>query len=212
MAGVLVCGSGGIGFSQERPKSPLETLEGIFRPRRKPAGTRGPICLITPGLSPEQTPLSQIPVVLSDRPLFLWAKPVARVEVRSTRTGTVVWTQTLPPDRRSVTYRGTPLQPGETYSIIAFGRQKQPLNTAEDAQFRLLDAPQRKLTTARLNRQAAELQHNALPAEHIAIAQAIDLTQKSLFSDAFQQLYGLPHRSPELTVFLTTIAAQVCSL
>jgi hypothetical protein len=202
----------GIGITQERQKSPLETLEGIFRPRRRPAGTRGPICLITPGLSPEQTPLSQIPVILSDRPLFLWERPVTRVEIRSTRNGAVVWQHRVQPDRRSVVYRGTPLQPGETYSVVAFGRQNQPLNAAEYTQFKLLDAQQRQRLTAILQQRAAELKHKAFAPEDIAIAQAIELTQNALFSDAFERLYSLPQRSPKLTAFLTTIATQVCQL
>jgi len=197
-------------FSQVKQESALEILQGIFRPRRRPAGTRGPICLITPGLKPEWVSLSEIPFILSDRPLFVWQKPVTRVEVRLAPSGTVVWQQSLPPDRRRILYQGTPLQPSQTYQVVAFGRRNDPLNIGEDAQFSLVSPAQRTQIISDLTRKEAELSKQNRPAEEIAIAKAIDLSKRSLLSDAFQILDAIPNRSPQLNSFLTDIAAKAC--
>lgn len=196
-------------FSQQRQKSALEILQEIFRPKPRPAGTRGPICLITPGLKPERVALSDIPIVLSDRPLFLWQQPVTRVEVQLATSGTIVWDQSLPPNSRSILYQGVPLQPGQTYQVIAFGRN-YPLNTGEDAQFTVLDTKQRSQISADLAQKETELKNQNRSAEDIAIAQASYLAQQSLFSDAFQLLYSLPEQSPKLNSFLTDITPKVC--
>jgi len=200
----------GSAFSQIRQKSALETLQSIFRPRRRPGGTRGPVCLITPGLRPGWVPLSAIPFVLSDRPLFVWQRPVAGVEVRLAKTNAVVWHQSLPSKTQRILYRGAPLQPGQIYQVIAFGRNNAPLNVGEDAQFRLVDASQRDETIRELAATEAKLNQRKRSAEVIVIAKAIALSNRSLLSDAYQLLDALPNRSPELTAFLTKISANVC--
>ncbi|WP_448282500.1 hypothetical protein [Phormidesmis priestleyi] len=200
-----------LAFSQVKQKSALETLQGIFRPRRRPAGTRGPICLITPGLKPAWVSLSGIPFVLSDRPLFLWQQPVTRVEVRLATSNAVVWSQTLPPNSRSIFYHGTPLQSNQTYQVVAFGSKNYPLNTGEDAQFTLVSTNERARISADMAQKETELKHQNRSTEEIAIAQAIDLSKQSLLSDAFQLLYSLPDRSPKLNSFLTDIMTKACS-
>lgn len=188
-------------FSQVKQESVFETLQGIFRPRRRPAGTRGPICLITPGLKPEWVSLSEIPFVLSDRPLFLWQQPVTRVEVQLATDNTVVWNQSLPPNSRSILYQGAPLQPSQTYQVVAFGRKNDPLNNGEDAQFSLVSVEQRAQIISDLARRKVELSKQNRSEEEIAIAQAIDLSKRSLLSDAFQLLDAVAERSPQANHF-----------
>jgi len=197
-------------LSQTRQKSVLETLQNIFRPKRRIGGTRGPICLITPGLRPEGMPLSETPFVLSDRPLFVWQKPIARVEVRLAKTNAVVWHQALPLQSQRILYQGTPLQPGQTYQVVAFGRSNAPLNVGEDAQFTLVDASQRDKISRELALTEAALKEQKRSPEAIAIAKAIELSNRSLLSDAYQLLDALPMRSPELSAVLTKLSDKVC--
>lgn len=195
---------------QARQRSVLETLQNIFRPRRRLGGTRGPICLITPGLRPEGMPLSETPFILNDRPLFVWQKPVARVEVRLAKTKAVVWQQALPPQSQRLLYRGTPLQPGQTYQVVAFGRNHTPLNVGEDAQFTLVEAQQRDQVIQALAATEASSKQQNRSLEETAIAKAVELANRSLLSDAYQLLDALPKRSPKLSAFLTKLPAKVC--
>jgi hypothetical protein len=197
-------------LSQTRQKSILETLQSLFRPRRRSAATRGPICLITPGLRPEGMPLSETPFVLNDRPLFVWQKPIARLEVRLARTNAVVWHHALSPQSQRLLYRGTPLQPGQTYQVVAFGRSHNPLNVGEDAQFTLVDASQRDQMSRELAATEAALKKQKRSPEEIAIAKAIELSNRSLLSDAYQLLDLLPNKSSGLEVFLAKLSAGVC--
>lgn len=197
-------------FVQGQPPNTLDLLEDIFRPRPKPAGTRGPICLITPGVQSERSSLGEAPQIWSDRPLFVWQRPVASAAVHLANSNTVIWKQALPPDGRSLLYQGPPLQPGQTYEVIAFGRKNQPLNTGEDAQFTLLEAEQRTQIAKKLAIKAAELEQRNHSEEAIAIANAIEFTNRSLLSDALQVLYSVPNRSPRLNSFLTETSTQVC--
>ncbi len=199
-----------LALSQTRQKSVLETLQNIFRPKRRLGGTRGSICLLTPGLRPEGMPLSETPFIWNDRPLFVWQKTVARVEVRLAKTNAVVWQQALPPQSQRLLYRGTPLQPGQTYQVVAFGRNRTPLNVGEDAQFTLVDAQQRdKVIQALAATEASSKQQNR-SLEEPAIAKAVELANRSLLSDAYQLLDALPTRSPKLSAFLTRLPTQVC--
>lgn len=206
----LVEGSPEFAYNQTRPKSALEVLQGIFRPRRRPGGTRGPICLITPGLRPEWLSLSDTPFILSDRPLLVWERPVARVEVRLASTKAVVWQQTLPPQSQRILYQGLLLQAGQTYQVVAFGRSNYSLNTGEGAQFTVVNANQRNEIIQKLAAMEAELKNQNLSVEAIAIAKATELSRRSLLSDAYQLLDSLPEQSPELNAFLTKLSAQVC--
>ena len=197
-------------LGQARQRSVLETLQNIFRPRRRQGGTRGPICLITPGLRPEGMPLSETPLILNDRPLFVWQKPVARVEVRLAKTNAVVWQQMLPPQSQRLLYQGTPLQPGQTYQVVAFGRNHTPLNVGEDAQFALVDAQQRDKVIQALAATEASFKQQKRSLEEITIAKAVELSKRSLLSDAYQLLDALPKRSPKLNAFFTKLPANVC--
>jgi hypothetical protein len=199
-----------LALNQTRPKSALERLQSIFRPRRRPGGTRGPICLITPGLRPEWLSLSEIPFVLSDRPLFVWERSVAKVELRLASNRTTIWQQILPPQSQRTVYQGPALKPGQTYQVIAFGASQNPLNTGEDAQFTVVETTQRDEIIKDLAALEAKLKQENFSSEAIAIAKATELSKRSLLSDAYQLLDALPARSPELDAFLKKISDQVC--
>jgi hypothetical protein len=196
---------------QTGQQSSLTALQRIFQPRRRPAGTRGPICLITPGLRPAWISLSEIPFILSDRPLFIWQKPIARVKVIQADNNTLVWDQSLSPNSHRISYQGSPLQPGQAYQVIAFGSKNEPLNNEEDAQFIVVEANQQKEIVADLAAIETEFRNQNYSEEAIAIAKATALSKRSLLSDAFQLLDAVPNRSPELDAFLTKTASKVCN-
>ncbi|UBF29801.1 hypothetical protein K9N68_36865 (plasmid) [Kovacikia minuta CCNUW1] len=197
-------------YGQVNQQGSLAALQDIFRPRRRPGGTRGSICLITPGLRPESASLSALPSVMSDRPLLIWQKPITRVEIRHAKTNTVIWSQSLPPKSQRIRYQGNPLQPGQTYQVIAFGRYNAPLNGGEDAQFVLVNVNQRDQIIRELAATEAKLKQQNQSKESIAIAQATLLVNRSLLSDAYQLLDDLPQRSPELAAFLSQLSDRVC--
>ncbi|HIK19121.1 MAG TPA: hypothetical protein IGS53_28090 [Leptolyngbyaceae cyanobacterium M33_DOE_097] len=161
-------------------------------------------------MRPKQMPFSDTPSVLSDRPLFVWRTPVARVQVQLAKNKQVVWNQILPEGTQRVVYQGQPLEAGKTYQVIAFGRQGDPLNVGEDAQFTLLSTDEREEMLQRLMALETDLDNQQKSAETIAIAKAIELSNSSLFSDAYQVLDALPQKSPQLTNFLANLPASIC--
>ncbi|HEY9655520.1 MAG TPA: hypothetical protein V6C50_08500, partial [Crinalium sp.] len=92
----------------------------------------------------------------------------------------------------------------------AFGRNHTPLNVGEDAQFALVDAQQRDKVIQALAATEASFKQQKRSLEEITIAKAVELSKRSLLSDAYQLLDALPKRSPKLNTFLTKLPANVC--
>jgi hypothetical protein len=181
----------------------VQSLIDLFRPRRHSSGTRGTICLITPGYDNEHD-------LWSDRPLFLWKGTVGRIEVRQADTDTVIWDQALLPNHHSLIYQGPPLQPGQTYTIVFFSPSGQLMIKDPDfyPRFRILEAARRTQIATELAQEV--WQQQAVTPEAIAIAEAVYFSRQELWSDALQTVYDASQRSPSLGQFMQTAQADAC--
>lgn len=188
-----------------RQQSPMERLINLFKPRSHPSGTRGALCLITPGYADTRT-------VWSDRPLFLWREDAGRIVVQQAETNTVVWSQSLSTNQHSTVYQGKPLQSGQTYEIVFFDEAGQPIVTDADfnPKFTMLEAAEQTRIAAALSTEEKQLKAQKATPETIALHRAIYFSQQNLWSDALQEIYLLPQKSSQLTQFIQSASAEAC--
>lgn len=192
-----------------RQQSPLERLISLFKPRQHPSGTRGAICLITPGYGETRA-------IWSDRPLFAWqaddGRDVGRIVVRQADMRTVIWSQSLAANQLSAVYQGNPLQPGQTYEVLFFYSTGEPIITDEDfnPKFTVLEASERTQIAAAWSQEETQLKAQKATPETIAIHKAIHFSQQNLWSDALQSIYLLPQKSSQLTQLIQSASAEAC--
>lgn len=167
--------------------------------RRVPGGRRGEpneqsLCMITPGeLVDIENPRNRDSIKMwNPVPLFLWQGTMAGIKVVNTKTGELMWSQTLDPTARSITYGGEPLQPGEAY----FWQERLPRErTAENSpsprvSFRILKAEERDFISTELEKLESKLQAEEASAEDVALARANYFEQKKLSADFFREIYS----------------------
>ena len=175
----------------------------VFRRPKKQRGGRGDICLISPG----QPVSSTVEEIWSDKPLFTWQLQkgnATQIEVSETQ-----WKGKINPGQTNITYNGTPLQPGQTYTWR--------LNTVSDFpkksilfQFKLMEPQKRANITNELTKLETKLKRQGASAEKIAMEKANYFAQKELWSDVIQQLYSISNPSAELKQTIKQIQDSSC--
>jgi hypothetical protein len=202
---------------QSKRRSAVDVLKGLFQSKPRAGATRGPACVVTPGLGADQR-------IWSDRPLFVWAqddnptqpendRAVGRVEVYLANDNTsVIWSQPVPANARSILYTGAPLQPGQTYKVRLLDLTNTPLiqDSAFDPEFTLLTSDQRQKIASDLASQEKQLRQETAPEEMIALQKAIYFAEQQLWSDAFQTAYTITTPPPALKAFIQTTIAERC--
>ncbi|UBF29805.1 hypothetical protein K9N68_36890 (plasmid) [Kovacikia minuta CCNUW1] len=187
---------------------PLTTqLAELFRKRVRRGGTRsGTVCVVTPDLGGKN--------LWSDRPLILWQDgEVARVQVRSIDSKTLVWDQPLSSSQTSTIYNGAPLQPGQTYEVVLLDDKGKSIvrDTAMLPQFVLLDRAKRTDISQKLKEIENQITAKQGTVEDVVAAKAqYLLDQENLVSDAFQMVYTAQPTSPELKQMTQQITAIAC--
>lgn len=204
----------GVIARQNQQPSALSQLKDLFGPRRRSGGTRGGVCLITPGY--------RTSTLWSDRPLFVWKvtgnKPVERIEIRIADSNTPVWSQVISPTTNQIIYQGRALQPNQTYEVILYDATGEPLTQDADLhpRFTLMDEDQRQQIQQDLasNTKQLEPQTDAGASQFsegvIAVEKAVYLSQQELWSDALQVLYSVPERSSELQQLIEAATTEAC--
>jgi hypothetical protein len=170
-------------------------------------GSRGPICVISPG--------EQGNSIWSNRPLFLWKTQqsgmVRRITVRNLSTQGTPWTQDLETETQHVTYEGSALEPGQYYQwVLSSGRDSTPVDWNTAFLFKVMESSQRDQITDELQRIETELSNSHASVESIALKKAQYLQDQDLQSDALQTLYSVSNPSATVTQKIQEISSQSC--
>lgn len=185
-----------------------------LRRRRVPGGSRGEdteprTCAVAPGALlniEEREPTTS--AVWSDRPFFFWQGSWSRIEVRSLRSGELMWSQALEPDQRSIIYgeKGKPLQAGRAYYWRLLPAESSQ-NSLPRIIFRAMEPEERDRITAELS------PIEGATAEDTAIARANYFADRELWSDALRELSAVEHPSEKLLETIAQIQeTDFCSL
>jgi hypothetical protein len=203
---------------QSKRQSALDAFKDLFKPKPRTGASRGPGCIVTPGLVTSQLDeqpnpeLDEEPMIWSDRPLFVWDEAIGRIEVSLADDGTVVWSQSVPANARSILYAGQPLQAGQTYKVRLLDLTNTPIiqDSAFDLKFMLVASQRQQEIAGTLANQEKQLRQQKATEETIALQKAIYFAEQKLWSDAFQTVYAISATSPELKTFVQTTIAKIC--
>jgi hypothetical protein len=175
--------------------SPAQRLIEVFRRRKRPGGTQGEFCSISPSINYRTT--------WSDRPLFVWQGTVTQIEVRLSDNQSVLWTHTVTEEeqrQQQVLYGGSALKPDQTYFYVYTYQTKdqgQTIDQTKSIQLDILssESPKRRLIEAKL----AELdnQKQNLSAEEYILKRSEIFAEQNLWLDVFREVYSLQNPSPE---------------
>ena len=177
----------------------------VFRRPRNQRGGRGDICLISPG----QPVSSKVEEIWNDKPLFTWQLQkgnATQIEIPETQ-----WKTKINPGQTNITYSGTTLQPGQTYTWRLNAVTDFPTKSIL-FKFKLMEPQQRANITNDLTNIETKLKQQGASTEKIAMEKANYFAQKELWPDAIQQLYSIPNPSSELTQTIKQIEDSSCIL
>jgi hypothetical protein len=187
--------------------SGIEEFISIFR-RRRPQwlGTsrgEGRACLLSPGILETQA------IIWSDRPLFLWRNDVREIQLLDFKTQQPIWTPTLAQSNQTdinMLQVDTSLQPGATYTwIFSDGA------SSGSKVFQIMPDEQRYPIQQELQHLEQRLQARGETPEAIAIAKANYFSQKDLWSDALQVLYGVENPSVAVLRVQQQMIPRLCN-
>ncbi|QZZ23098.1 hypothetical protein J5X98_12625 [Leptothermofonsia sichuanensis E412] len=186
---------------------------GVFSRRKVRGGSRGEICPLAPvnWITPTA---NQEPVeIWSDRPLFLWAGTVGRIQVTSQTDGDM-WDRVIGDNRQSIVYAGQPLQPDQTYSWKIFSEASPNARPKYSFRFRIVEPPVRDHITTELAALETQLKSKGATPEEIALQRAnyfVSFANKDLTADALREMYSVKNPSPELRATIEKVAPELCN-
>ena len=140
-------------------------------------------------------------VIWGDRPLLIWdmdmeeEEQVTLVEVYDAETGTQLWSKSVSPEARWVTYAGEPLQAGGRYELCFCDKKGNSLPGGV-VEFQVLAADAHQHIAAELDRQNATLRAQGASDVALAEQQASFFAQRHLWADALMTIFS-PENLPE---------------
>jgi hypothetical protein len=169
------------------------------RDQEKPRTSRGLVCPVVPQFINQR-------VIWRDRPIFVWKGEVKTVSLYTVANSQqLVWTKDLLGNSNSVVYAEKPLKPGTEYIWEA----KRGLEFSQ-VMFQVLDQPIRDRVTAKLRQLDTKLQQQKATPEARIQQRVQFFLDQNLFLDAIQELFTVPHSSPELKRLQQQIVQLSC--
>ncbi|MGL5082042.1 MAG: DUF928 domain-containing protein [Microcoleaceae cyanobacterium] len=177
--------------------------------QRRRGGSRGEICTIAPGQS------MTIEAIWTLKPTFIWQGNVARVELHLQESDIdtkPLWSWTKIPQESPVNYvvvqyDGEPLTPGQTYEWRVFETATSSRMAMPPVQFKVVDTEQHRQIQTELNQLKLSPVDSS---ERMTLERANYFTQKQLWADALQEIYGVKNPSPELNRVAERLTSQFC--
>ncbi|MEW6495079.1 MAG: hypothetical protein AB1589_21560 [Cyanobacteriota bacterium] len=147
--------------------------------------------------------------VWNERPLFIWAGPFKRIELRRVGSDQVLWSKAL--DRQNkILYDGEALQPGQTYEWSLFFSPEADFPPFRTETFRVMDTQKRDRIKQDLQRLDETLKNKKASAEEIARQHALYFVRQQLWLDALQEAYTVENPSPALTQLIQSMPKEIC--
>lgn len=175
---------------------PLPTNPGSPRPI-------GGVCAIAPKAIGNNTE------VWNERPLFIWAGPFKRIELRRVGEEQVLWSKAL--DRQNkILYDGEPLQPGQTYEWSLYFSPDTDFPPFRTETFQVMDSQKRGRIQQDLQRLDESLKARKASAEEIAREHALYFVRQQLWLDALQEAYSVENPSPALKQLIQSMPKEIC--
>lgn len=191
----------------QKQRSTWQAILTILKGRRETTGgSRGEVCLISPGLLEEKN------IIWSDQPLFLWQVNNFPLEIRlyspfnPQQEQEVIWRQDVN-EIQGIQYIGQPLEPGKIYdweifNLVSKSRQRRS--------FQVMDIEERNLISQELKNLESQLIIEQATEEEIALEKAKYFAQLNLWSDMLQTISSVQHPSSELTKIRQEIFTYLC--
>ena len=196
----------------QNQKSVWQAIWELFRRRPEPSlASRQLVCPITPGL------LESPNIIWSDRPMFIWQGEVSQLSIylydsfNPAREQQLLWSQTFTPQSSTsnfyhLAYTGEALLPGQSYDweiVISSNRRDRYT-------FQVMDLAQRDRISSELLALENQLATKEVSKEEIALQKANYFAQKSLWSDALQQIYSISNPSNDFMSNAHNILNYLC--
>ncbi|HEY9647863.1 MAG TPA: hypothetical protein V6C88_15915 [Chroococcidiopsis sp.] len=180
----------------------LADITSLLARDEPPLGSRGTLCLVSPGLIRNAN-------VWSDRPLFVWQEDEGSIDqiiVRDFSSDAVIWQAQLNPGDRAVTYGGPPLQAGQ----LVIWELSSGGDSLMRGTFELIAAGDRTRIETEVDALEQQLKTSGASTATIAAEQARYFAGEGLWSDTIQTLYSLRQASPDIANTLDAIIDDVC--
>ena len=175
---------------------PLPTNPGSPRPM-------GNICAIAPKA------IGDTKEVWNERPLFIWAGPFKRIELRRVGDEQVFWSKAL--DRQNkILYDGEPLQPGQTYEWSLYFSDDTEFPPFRTETFQVMDSQKRDRIQQDLQRLDETLKARKASTEEIARQHALYFVRQQLWLDALQEAYSVENPSEPLKQLIESMPKEIC--
>lgn len=175
---------------------PLPTNPGSPRPM-------GSVCTIAPKA------IGNNREVWNQRPLFIWAGPFKRIELRRVGDNQVLWSKAVG-GQNKILYDGEALQPGQTYEWSLFFNPEADFPPFRTETFRVMDSQKRDRIKQDLQRLDETLKSKKASAEEIARQHALYFVKQQLWLDALQEAYSVENPSPALTTLMQAMPKEIC--
>lgn len=176
---------------------PLPTNPGSPRPM-------GSVCTIAPKA------IGNNREVWNERPLFIWAGPFKRIELRRVGDNQVLWSQNLNARQNKILYDGEALQPGQTYEWSLFFSPDTDFPPFRTETFQVMDTQKRDRIKQDLQRLDETLKNKKASAEEIAREHALYFVRQQLWLDALQEAYSVENPSPALKQLMQAMPKEIC--
>lgn len=175
---------------------PLPTNPGSPRPI-------GGVCVIAPKAIGNNTE------VWNERPLFIWAGPFKRIELRRVGEEQVLWSKAL--DRQNkILYDGEPLQLGQTYEWSLYFSPDTDFPPFRTETFQVMNSQKRDRIKQDLQRLDETLKGKKASAEEIARQHALYFVKQQLWLDALQEAYSVENPSQPLKELIQSMPKEIC--
>lgn len=167
------------------------------------AAPRGGVCAIAPKA------IGNTKEVWNERPLFIWAGPFKRIELRRAGDEQVLWSKAVE-GQNKVLYDGEALQPGQTYEWSLFFSPDNDFPPFKTETFQVMDSQKRDRIKQDLQRLDESLKEKQASAEEIARQHALYFVQQQLWLDALQEAYSVENPSPALKQMIQSMPREIC--
>ncbi len=175
---------------------PLPTNPGSPRPI-------GGVCAIAPKA------IGNNNQVWNQRPLFIWAGPFKRIELRRVGDEQVLWSKAL--DRQNkILYDGEPLKPGQAYEWSLYFSPDTEFPPFRTETFQVMDSQKRDRIQQDLQRLDETLKARKASAEEIARQHALYFVRQQLWLDALQEAYSVENPSEPLKQLIQSMPKEIC--
>lgn len=159
-------------------------------------GNRNGLCIVAPSGN-----------IWHQKPVFIWYGELAKLEVQTQSSDTVVWRKEVTANDSHVIYDGEPLQPGKAYNLVVFLDK----NPAWEVPFQILPYATRAQHWGNIHELENNLKQQGADTNEIALYRAQYFQQQGWQSDVIQEAFSVANPSDQLQEIRRRWQTEYCS-